>query len=114
MVHTIAAFGVRLLGLTVTAASFVLSSSPICLPNPWELGLGFSCTRAIYEFQRSCRCNTEFFDDLKGAAFYLVYLIFVSQVQCMCSGDKLAFNIGIIFVYLGWWIEICSDYLLIS
>ncbi|GMH04229.1 hypothetical protein Nepgr_006068 [Nepenthes gracilis] len=34
-------------GLTVTAASFVLSSSLICLPNLWEIKLGCSCTPAI-------------------------------------------------------------------
>ncbi|KAA8534122.1 hypothetical protein F0562_031685 [Nyssa sinensis] len=39
-----------LLGLMVTVASFELSSSQISLPNPWGLGLGFSCTQATYEF----------------------------------------------------------------
>ncbi|KAH7840064.1 hypothetical protein Vadar_012256 [Vaccinium darrowii] len=37
-------------GLTVTAVLFELSSSRTSLPNPWELGLGSSCTPAIYEF----------------------------------------------------------------
>ncbi|KAI8030945.1 60S ribosomal protein L35a-3 [Camellia lanceoleosa] len=36
-------------GLTVTVVLFELSSSPISLPDPWELGLGFSCTPATYE-----------------------------------------------------------------
>ncbi|KAA8539644.1 hypothetical protein F0562_026336 [Nyssa sinensis] len=37
-------------GLTVTVVSFELSSSPISLPNPWELGLGFLCTQVTYKF----------------------------------------------------------------
>ncbi|KAI3817793.1 hypothetical protein L1987_11591 [Smallanthus sonchifolius] len=41
----------------VTLVLFVLSSSPTFLLNPWELGLGFSCTQATSKFaaQRSKR-----------------------------------------------------------
>ncbi|GAY53608.1 hypothetical protein CUMW_150430, partial [Citrus unshiu] len=48
MGHTIVAFGGKLPDLTVTAASFAPSSSPISFPNPWEIELGFSCIPTTY------------------------------------------------------------------
>lgn len=64
---TTAAFGARFPGLMVTVASFVLSSLPICHPNPWYC--------VILNMLVCYMCSSFFINAISDCVFFFFFVL---------------------------------------